>query len=157
MNSVKGFRDFVGADALKRAKVIGIIRRQFELYGFEPAETPAIEYEEFVKGDNEGDGVISDIFKLRDKGKRKLALKYELTFPLKRIARNQRLPYKRYQIEPVFRDEPISANRFRQFVQCDADVVGSSTKDEAEVLSLAKKILDELGIDCVVYFNSRSY
>ena len=155
MNSVKGFRDFVGADALKRAKVIGIIRRQFELYGFEPAETPVIEFEEFVKGDNVGDDAVSDIFKLEDKGKRKLALRYELTFPLKRIAKNQKLPYKRYQIGAVFRDEPISASRFRQFTQCDVDVIGSGVKDEVEVLATVMAIAGKLGIDVVIFVNNR--
>ena len=153
--NVKGFRDFVGSEALKRAKIRKVILRQFELYGFEPAETPTIEFEEFVRGDNVNDEAVSDIFKLEDKGKRALALRYEFTFQLKRLAKNQKLPYKRFQIGRVFRDEPVSANRFREFTQCDADVVGSSLKDEAEVLSMVKKILDELGIDSVIYFNNR--
>ena len=153
--NVKGFRDFVGSEALKRAKIRKVILRQFELYGFEPAETPTIEFEEFVRGDNVNDEAVSDIFKLEDKGKRALALRCEFTFQLKRLAKNQKLPYKRFQIGRVFRDEPVSANRFREFTQCDADVVGSSLKDEAEVLSMVKKILDELGIDSVVYFNNR--
>ena len=152
---VKGFQDFVGAEALKRAKVMRIIREQFELYGFEPVETPTIEFEEFVRGDNSGDEAVSEIFKLEDRGKRKLALKYESTFQLKRIAQNQRLPFKRYEICRVFRDEPISANRFREFTQCDADVVGSSAKDEVELLSMVKKVLDKVGIKFVIYFNNR--
>ena len=155
MNSVKGFRDFVGAEALKRAKILEIIRGQFELYGFEPAETPVVEYEEFVRGDNVGDDAVSDIFKLEDKGERKLALRYELTFPLKRIARNQRLPYKRYQIGAVFRDEPVSASRFRQFTQCDVDVIGSGVKDEVEVLATVMAIAGKLGIDVVIFVNNR--
>ena len=154
-SSVKGFRDFVGAEARKRAKVKDVILRQFGLYGFEPAESPTIELEEFVSGESGGDDVVSDIFRLKDKGKRALALRYEFTFQLKRLAKNQKLPYKRFQIGRVFRDEPVSANRFREFTQCDADVVGSSLKDEAEVLSMVKKILDELGIGSVIYFNNR--
>jgi len=141
-NTVKGFQDFIGTEALKRAKIKKIIREQFELYGFEPAETPTIEFEEFVKGDNEKDEAVSEIFKLSDRGKRKLALKYESTFQLKRIAVNQKLPYKRYQIDRVFRDEPVKSNRFREFTQCDADIVGASAKDEAELLSMVSKILD---------------
>ena len=61
----------------------------------EPAETPVIEYEEFVRGNNQNDEAISDIYKLQDKGKRNLALRYEFTFQLKRIAQNRKLPYKR--------------------------------------------------------------
>lgn len=154
-NTVKGFQDFVGAEALKRAKIVKIIQEQFELYGFEPAETPTIEFEEFVKADNPNDEAISEIFRLEDRGKRKLALKYESTFQLKRIAKNQKLPYKRYEICRVFRDEPISANRFREFTQCDADIVGASAKDEAELFSLVKSILDKLEIKSVVYYNNR--
>jgi histidyl-tRNA synthetase len=69
--------------------------------------------------------------------------------------KNQKLPYKRYQIGPVFRDEPITANRFRQFTQCDADVIGSTIRDEAEVLTLAVNILNNLGIKPVVLINNR--
>jgi histidyl-tRNA synthetase len=154
METVKGFKDVTGEDALKREKIKEILVNNFRLYGYEPAETPTIEYEKFMK-DNEDDGVISDIFKLKDKGKRELALRYEFTFQLKRISKNKRLPYKRYQIGSVFRDEPISANRFREFTQCDVDVVGSSYKDDAEVLKITSKVLNELGIKYEILVNSR--
>lgn len=152
---VKGFRDYSGEDAQKRAEIQKILVGTFEKYCFEPAETPIVEYEEFVKGDNEKDEAVSDIFKLRDKGERKLALRYEFTFQLKRLMNNRKLPFKRYQIGPVFRDEPVSANRFRQFVQCDADIVGSSVKDDAEILALGKEVLDKLGLKYTIYFNNR--
>jgi len=152
---VKGFRDYTGDEAEKRAEIKKIIVETFEKYGFEPAETPVVEREEFVKGENSGDEAVSDIFKLKDKGKRNLALRYEFTFQLKRLMKNKKLPYKRYQIGPVFRDEPVSANRFRQFTQCDVDVVGSTIKDEAEVLATVKTIAGKLGIELVIYFNNR--
>ncbi len=155
MEKVKGFNDYIGEDALKRAEIRKILVETFEKYGFEPAETPVIEYEEFVKGENAQDEAVSDIFKLQDKGKRKLALRYELTFPLKRIMKNQKLPYKVYRSGPVFRDEPVSANRFRQFTQFDPDIVGSTIKDEAEILAVTKDILDRLGIKFEIYFNNR--
>ena len=153
--NAKGFQDFLGDKALKRIEIKKIIQKQFELYGFEPAETPTIEFEEFVKGESSDKNTISEIFKLEDRGKRKLALKYESTFQLNRIAKNQKLPYKRYEICRVFRDEPVSENRFREFTQCDADIIGSSMVDEAELLSLVKKILDSLKIKSVIYFNNR--
>lgn len=152
---VKGFRDFSGEEAKKREKVKEILIRIFRLYGFEPAETPMIEYEDFVKGENTGDEAISDIFKLKDKGGRNLALRYELTFQLKRLAVNKKLPYKRYQIGEVFRDEPTSANRFRQFTQCDGDIVGSDIKEEAEILAIASRVFKELGIKVVININNR--
>ena len=155
MKSVKGFQDFVGADALKRAKIVEVIRKQFELYGFEPSESPVVEFEEFVVGDNKNDEAVRDVFRLEDRGKRRLALRYEFTFQLKRLARNQKLPYKRFQIGVVFRDEPIREGRSRQFVQCDVDTVGSSLKDEAEILAVVDKVFKALGISIKIYINNR--
>jgi len=158
---VKGFRDFTGNEAEKFAEIKKIILKNFERYNFEPAETPVIEREEFVRGEKsqEKDEAISDIFKLKDKGKRNLALRYEFTFQLKRLMNNKKLPYKRYEIGPVFRDEPATGNRLRQFTQCDADVVGISqevpARDESEVLALANDILKELGIEPVILINNR--
>jgi histidyl-tRNA synthetase len=155
IEATKGFQDFLGEDAKKRERMIKIIRNQFNLFGFEPAETPVIENEEFVRGKNKNDEAVRDIFSLEDRGKRKLALRFEFTFQLKRIAKNQKLPYKRYQIGYNFRDEPIRAGRLRQFIQCDADVVGSSLKDEAECLALAKNIYEKLNIPATIYINNR--
>jgi histidyl-tRNA synthetase len=155
METVKGFKDFLGEDAIKRQKIREILVKSFNSYGFEPAESPIVEYEEFVRGDNPSDEAVSDTFKLKDRGNRKLALRYELTFQLKRLAKNKKLPFKRYQIGEVFRDEPISGNRFRQFTQCDVDIIGSSIKDEAEVLVLTFNVLKELGIEAGINFNNR--
>ena len=152
MKIVKGFRDI---EAYKKNKIKQIIEETFKLYNFQPVETPIIEYEEFVKGENTADEVISDIFKLQDKGKRKLALRYEFTFQYKRLAKNKKLPFKIYQIGSVFRDEPITGNRFRQFTQCDADIVGSDIKDEAEILSLTNAILNKLKIKFTISINNR--
>lgn len=149
----KGFRDI--EDASKRIAIRNIIEQTFQLYNFKPVETPIIEYEEFVKGDNPNDEAVSDIFKLKDRGKRKLALRYEFTFQLKRLAKNKKLPYKRYQIGLVFRDEPVRPNRWRQFTQCDADIIGSSIKNEAEILDLIVKILTRLKIKFTININNR--
>ncbi len=153
METVKGFRDI--EDATKRNVVRRVIEDTFKLYNFIPVETPIIEYEKFVKGENASDESVSDIFKLKDKGKRDLALRYEFTFQLKRISRNKKLPYKRYQMGPVFRDEPVGGNRWRQFTQCDIDVVGSDVRDEAEVLKATSEILKKLGIDFTINFNNK--
>lgn len=150
---VKGFRDI--EDCSKRVLIRNIIEEIFEKYGFAGVETPVIEYEEFVKGSNENDEAVSDIFKLEDKGKRKLALRYEFTFQLKRLAKNKKLPYRRYQIGYVFRDEPTSSNRWRQFTQCDADIIGSTEKEEAEILKMASEIFEKLGIPFSIKINNR--
>ncbi|MBD3247137.1 hypothetical protein GF378_00770 [Candidatus Pacearchaeota archaeon] len=162
--TVKGFKDYSEEESEKRDEIRKIIVDLFERYGFRPAETPIIEYEEFVKGEEpqgknkekNKDEAISDVFTLKDKGKRKLALRYEFTFQLKRLMKNKKLPFKRYQMGPVFRDEPVSGNRLRQFVQCDADIIGSSIQDEAEVLGLARDILSNLGVkDSIILINNR--
>jgi histidyl-tRNA synthetase len=155
MEAVKGFNDYTGQDALKRRKIAQIVEETFKNYGFQPAETPIIESEEFVRGENAGDEAVSDVYRLEDKGKRKLALRYEFTFQLKRIAQNKKLPYKRYQIGPVFRDEPVSGNRSRQFTQCDIDVIGSTIKEEAEVLAATSALLKNLNINFTIFFNNR--
>lgn len=152
---VKGFRDYTNKDAIKRASIRKIVEETFQVFGFQPAETPLIEYEEFVRGNNSNDEAVSDTFKLEDKGKRKLALRYELTFQLKRIANNKKLPYKRYQIGEAFRDEPITGNRARQFTSCDADIIGSNQKDEAEILKLISEILNKLKIKFTININNR--
>lgn len=151
---VKGFKDKIGKDAEKAALIREITRQTFEKYNFQEAETPIIEYEEFVKGENSNDEAVSDIFKLQDKGKRNLALRYEFTFQLKRIAKNQKLPFKRFQIGPVFRDEPVSGNRLRQLTQCDIDTIGATIKDQAEILAATKEVLDALKIPSIIYVNN---
>ena len=153
---VKGFKDKIGKEAEKAALIREVIRRTFERYNFQEAETPIIEYEEFVKsGSDEEDDVISEIFRLKDKGDRNLALRYEFSFQLKRIAKLQKLPFKRFQIGPVFRDEPVKANRFRQFTQCDIDTIGAKIKDQAEILAATQEILSALKINSVIYVNNR--
>jgi histidyl-tRNA synthetase len=152
---VKGFRDYIGEEAEKRQRIKGVLANTFRKYGFELAETPIIESEKFVRGENVNDEAVSDVYKLKDKGERELALRYEFTFQLKRIAKNQKLPYKRFQIGEVFRDEPTSTARFRQFTQCDVDVIGSTIKDEAEILSLTNEALEKLGIRGIIYVGNR--
>lgn len=159
IENVRGFKDYTGKEAKKLAEMKKILVSIFEQYGFEPAETPVIEYENFVKGENQRqDEAISDIFKLRDKGKRRLALRYEFTFQLKRLMKNKKFPYRRYQIGKVFRDEPVSSNRLKQFTQCDADIIGlsdSGIKEEAEILALSNDILKKFEVKPVILINNR--
>jgi len=153
MEPVKGFRDI--EDSRKRNAIKKVIEETFSLYNFIPIETPIIEYEEFVKKDNENDEAVSDVFSLEDRGKRKLALRYEFTFQLKRLAKNKKLPYRVYQIGNVFRDEPIRGNRWRQFTQCDADIIGVELKEIAELLKMSSDILKKLNIKNTMYVNNR--
>jgi len=153
MDTVKGFRDI--EDASKRVLIRRIFEEIFQLYGFNAVETPIIEYEDFVKGENKEDEAVSDIFKLQDRGKRRLALRYEFTFQLKRLAQNKKLPYKVYNIGPVFRDEPVTGNRWRQFTQCDADIIGADLNGVGEVLKVSSEILNMLGVKFTININNR--
>ena len=163
IDTVKGFRDFLPPESLKREKVREIIEKHFKLYGFSPVETPIIEHDELMKPTslpNElEDEAVSDRFKLKDRAGRNLGLRYEFTFQLSRIFRqnpNIKLPFRRYQVGPVFRDEPIANDRFRQFVQCDADILGdSSINADAECLALVSDILKELKIESEIQINNR--
>ncbi|MAG38128.1 histidine--tRNA ligase [Candidatus Pacearchaeota archaeon] len=160
--TVKGFQDFLSPESVKRKQVKKIIENFFELYGFIPIETPIVEYDELMMPDSidsNEDEAVSDRFRLQDRAGRNLGLRYEFTFQLQRIFKqnpNLKLPFKRYQIGPVFRDEPISSNRFRQFVQCDADIIGSSSVDsDVECLSLISDITTALGIEAEIEINNR--
>ena len=158
---VKGFQDILPPKSLKREEVKSVIEKYFKLYGFLPVETPTIEYDELMRSDNleKEDEVISDRFKLKDKGNRNLGLRYELTFQLKRIFKqnpNIKLPFKKYQLGKIFRDEPTSAGRFREFTQCDIDIIGdSSIKSEAECLAVFSDILKELKLKPEIQVNNR--
>jgi len=160
-DTVKGFQDFLPPVSLKREAVQKIIEKWFKLYGFSPIETPVVEYDELMRPDsqNDEDQAISDRFKLQDKAKRNLGLRYEFTFQLQRILKqnpNIKLPFKRYQIGPVFRDEPVTANRFRQLTQCDIDTIGdSSISADSECVAAFADILKELKIPFEIQVNNR--
>ena len=160
--TVKGFQDFLPPESLKRRKIREVIEKYFKLYGFLPVETPTIEFDELMRQNDlleKEDQAISDRYKLKDKGGRNLALRYEFTFQLARIFKqnpNIKLPFKRYQIGRCFRDEPTSSNRFREFTQCDADIIGSTDIEaDAECLALFNDILKELKIKSEIQVNNR--
>ena len=160
IDTVRGFQDIMPPESLKRSAVKRIIEKNFKLYGFVPVETPVIELDELMKSDSlEEDAAVSDRFRLKDRGGRNLGLRYEFTFQLKRIFRqnpNIKMPFRRYQIGEVFRDEPIGAGRFRQFTQCDADIIGDASIDaDAECLALISDILKELKIESEIQVNNR--
>lgn len=147
--TLKGFRDFLPEEARKRQYVINLLKGVFESFGFEPLETPALEYEEVLLGKygDEGDKLM---YRFLDNGGRKVALRYDQTVPLARVVAqygNQLLtPFKRYQIQPVWRAENTQKGRFREFLQCDIDTVGSnSAMADAEIIACSISSLKELG------------
>ena len=164
IDTVKGFQDYLPPESLKRKKIVETAEKYFQLYGFVPIETPIIEYEELMKPSSlpsEGeDEAVADRFRLQDRGGRNLGLRYEFTFQLSRILKqnpNLKMPFKRYQIGPVFRDEPIRQGRTRQFTQCDIDIIGdSSINADAECISCISDILKALDIkDIEISVNNR--
>ncbi|MEK7607894.1 MAG: histidine--tRNA ligase [Patescibacteria group bacterium] len=159
--TLKGFRDFLPEKQISRQKMIETIKASFETFGFEPLETPALEYSEILMGKygDEGDKLM---YRFKDNGDRDVALRYDLTIPLARVVAEYgdlKKPFKRYQISPVWRAENTQKGRFREFYQCDADIVGStSLLADAEILALSANTLSKLGLkndDFVIRVNSR--
>ena len=162
----RGMRDFLPADVRKREYVIGVIKSVYERYGFEPLETPAVENIETLMGKygEEGNQLIFKILKRGEHektGEADLALRYDLTVPLARVVAQYQneLPkfFKRYQIQPVWRADRPARGRFREFYQCDVDVLGSrSMVVEAELIAAASDALVALGFnDFVIRVNHR--
>ena len=180
----QGTRDFSAEVVLKRNYIFSSIRSVFELYGFQPLETPAMENLETLMGKygEEGDKLIFKILNngldnlskhiqakeefskiLEGKNTKNLterALRYDLTIPFARyVAMNYNqltIPFKRYQVQPVWRADRPQKGRYREFYQCDADVVGSnSLLNEAELTSIYSTVFSKLGIDVEIRINSR--
>jgi histidyl-tRNA synthetase len=162
----RGMRDFLPDDVRRREYVIGIIKRVYERYGFEPLETPAVENIETLLGKygDEGNQLIFKILKRGEheaSGQADLALRYDLTVPLARVVAQyqSRLPrlLKRYQIQPVWRADRPARGRFREFFQCDVDSLGSTSPVvEAELCAAVSDALTPLGFDdFVIRINHR--
>src|SRR5918993_168720 len=162
----RGMRDFLPEDVRRREYVIGIVKRVYERYGYEPLETPAAENLDTLMGKygDEGNQLIFKILKRGEHeatGQADLALRYDLTVPLARVVAHHRakLPrlFKRYQIQPVWRADRPARGRFREFYQCDVDTLGSTSPVvEAEMCAAVSDVLAELGFnDFVIRLNHR--
>ena len=180
----QGTRDFSASVVRKRNYIFNTIKSVFELYGFEPLETPAMENLETLMGKygEEGDKLIFKILnngldhpdkqqKIKEdfekilegknnKGITERALRYDLTIPFARyVAMNHgqlTFPFKRYQIQPVWRADRPQRGRYREFYQCDADIVGSkSLLNEVELVNIYATVFQKLGIDVEIKINSR--
>ncbi|MBI4320741.1 MAG: histidine--tRNA ligase [Chloroflexi bacterium] len=145
---LKGMRDFLPPTMILRQHVVNQFRDTFERFGFEPLDTPAIEYAEVLEG-KYGDEADKLLYKFEDRGGRRVGLRYDLTVPLARVvAMHPDLvkPFKRYQIAPVWRAEKPQKGRYREFWQCDVDIVGSaSALADAEVVNVGYAALRRMG------------
>ena len=161
-----GTRDFLAADVERREHAFAVIRSVFSRYGFEPLETPAFERLDVLLGKygDEGDKLVFKILRRGEheaSGEADLALRYDHTVPLARVAAaygsQLPTPYKRYALGPVWRADRPGKDRYREFTQCDLDTLGSeSLLADAEALSAHHDALAELGVpDFTILLNSR--
>src|ERR1700761_952945 len=160
----RGFRDRGAAEIVAERHVLETIRGVYESYGFSPLETPAFEYTDALgKFLPDVDRPNAGVFSLKDDDDQWMSLRYDLTAPLARhVAANfQHLakPFRRYQVGPVWRNEKPGPGRYREFIQFDADTVGSASPSaDAELLMMLSDTLEALGLsrgDYVVKLNNR--
>jgi histidyl-tRNA synthetase len=149
--TLRGFRDFLPDQMMARERLIDIARSVYRSYGFAPIDTPALEYAEVLlgKGGEESD---KQVFRFTDQGDRDVAMRFDLTVPLARFAAQyaQELgtPFRRYHIGAVWRGERPARGRFREFVQCDFDTIGTlSNAADIETLFVIHDLLEKIGIE----------
>ncbi len=156
----KGVKDTPPEEKIIQLKVVDTLRKVFELYGYAPLETPVLErFDVLASKYSGGSEILKETFKVQDQGGRDLALRYDLTVPFSRFVgmnKTLKLPFKRYQIGRVFRDGPIKLGRYREFWQCDIDVVGiRSMQADAEFIEIFQKAFAEMGLKVEVRVNNR--
>ncbi len=162
IQNVKGGYDFLPKEQKIRNYINEVLKETFEEYGYLPIETSILCYFDMLAGKYDANNdILNEIYKLTDQGKRNLGLRYDLTVPFaKFIALNKnelKLPFKRYEINKVFRDGPVKVGRDREFTQCDVDVVGLSGQlIEAELISLYARAFEKLNIPIKIKYNSRN-
>ncbi|PEB53018.1 histidine--tRNA ligase [Bacillus pseudomycoides] len=160
IRNVKGTKDYLPSEQILRNTIKRACEETFERYGCKPLETPTLNmYELMAYKYGGGSEILKEMYTLRDQGNRELALRYDLTIPFaKVVAMNPdiRLPFKRYEIGKVFRDGPIKQGRFREFIQCDVDIVGvESVIAEAELMGMAFDLFQTLNLDVTIQYNNR--
>jgi len=157
---LKGTRDFLPKDMVKRQLVMGKIESVFISFGYSAIETPAMEYAETFLG-KYGDEGSKLTYTFKDKGGREVALRFDQTVPFARFVaayhKDLPMPFKRYQISPVWRADKPGRGRFREFYQCDIDVIGTeSVLAEGEIAKVITRVFGCLGFDgFVIKYNSR--
>ncbi|MBT4150741.1 histidine--tRNA ligase [Candidatus Woesearchaeota archaeon] len=162
MQTAKGVSDTPPEEKIIKNQVLSTLTQVFELYGFAPLETPVIERFDTLaakSGSGEESDALKETFKLTDQGKRKLGLRFEFTTSLARYVAmnfNIKMPFKRYEFGPVFRDGPIKLGRYRQFWQCDADTIGTSSMlADAECVAMLSTAFNKLDFKFEIKVNNR--
>jgi len=158
--NVRGTQDYLPEQEVTRRAIRRTLEDTFMAYGCKPLETPILNYTELMASKYAGGAeILQEMYTLTDRGERDLALRYDLTIPFaKVVAMNPSIsmPFKRYEIGKVFRDGPIKAGRFREFTQCDVDIVGvASQAAEAELMMMAIDAFDKLNLQINIQYNNR--
>lgn len=161
LKNVRGSYDYLPQEQKIRNYIEESLRKTFEQFGYQPLETPILCYFDLLAGKyDENNDILHEIYKLSDRGERKLGLRYDLTVPFAKciaITKDLKLPFKRYEIGKVFRDGPVKVGRDREFLQCDVDVAGLEGQlIEAELISVWLMGYSSMGIESYVKYNSRN-
>ncbi|MFM8579644.1 MAG: ATP phosphoribosyltransferase regulatory subunit, partial [Planctomycetaceae bacterium] len=149
--TLKGFRDLLPAQALSRERVLDVARRVYRSYGFTPIDTPALEYLEILTGKG-SDETDRQLYRFRDHGGRDVGLRFDLTVPFARYAAQHvheiGLPFKRYHMASVWRGENTQRGRYREFMQCDFDTIGTTSPvADLEMVLVVHDLLAAIGIE----------
>ncbi len=157
---LKGFRDFLPEQAAKRARIISTLTSTFEEFGLQPIDTPVLEYTEVLLGKGGGE-TDKQVYRFEDQGGRDVSMRFDLTVPFARfMAQHEHelpIPFKRYHIDKVWRGENTQRGRYREFTQCDFDIVGTDNASaDFEILLLMYRSFAALGIeDVTIKINHR--
>ena len=164
LETARGMRDISPEEEMIREDIISKFTKIFTSYGFVPLNTPIIERYDVLSAKfaaGEESDAMSETYRLKDNGKRELGLRFDLTVPLSRYVgmnRTMKMPFKRYQIGKVFRDAPIKHGRFREFTQCDVDIVGSKKQiSDATCIEIGLKVYDSINLPVKILVNNRKF
>lgn len=158
---LKGFRDFLPPEAAARKKIVHTLENMFESFGFQPIDTPVLEYTEVLLGKGGGE-TDKQVYRFLDQGNRDVSMRFDLTVPFARfMGKNENqltIPFKRYHIDKVWRGENTQRGRYHEFTQCDFDIVGTtSASADLEILLMMYRSFEALGIDdIIIKINHRS-
>ncbi len=152
---LKGFRDFLPNKEIQRKRTIRLLEKTFESFGFDPINTPVLEYRDVLLGKGGGE-TDKQLYSFKDNGKRDVAMRFDLTVPFARFMAAHLneliLPFKRYHIDKVWRGENTQRGRYREFVQCDFDIVGvDNASADFEILQVMYKSFQSMGISNISF------
>ncbi|PJE67001.1 histidine--tRNA ligase, partial [Candidatus Shapirobacteria bacterium CG10_big_fil_rev_8_21_14_0_10_36_6] len=160
VQTLKGFRDFLPEAMAVRNYVKNLLIDTFETFGFEPIETPTLEYSSVLMG-KYGDEADKLVYSFTDNGDRQIGMRYDLTVPTAKVlamySQTIPMPFKRYQIQPVWRAENTQKGRYREVLQCDIDTFGTNSPiADAEILAVINTVLQKLNFKTfTILINSR--